>query len=242
MLPKSLQQLTPLLTRRTPSGPSPAFHGSRLRTGSERRDTFVTRAVLVAVLLIVASPGAPSQQSSEGQDSLQVQLSSLEIEKADAVVRRTDFLHRLVPRITFSASLGVKDIVFLDTQSSAPYIFPKDAYRLTMSFSLSEIMNTSDHEIALIEKERRGAEHSILLLRQKSEREKLMRRAGELREEISLAEEEFHLQERILAYNRILFDRGEIKFDALARSELQCLSAREKLIRLKSDLQSVSVN
>jgi hypothetical protein len=228
--------------RCAPSGPGPAFHGSRLRTGSGRRDTFVTRAVLIAVLLTIASPEVLSQQPGEEQDSLQLQLSSLDVEKAEAMVCKTDFWHRLIPRITFSASLGMKDIVFLDTQSSAPYIFPRDAYRLTMSFSLSEIMNRSDHELAMIEKERRSAEHSILLLRQKSQRQNLLRRASALREEISMAEEESHLQERILAYNRILFERGEIKFDALARSELQCLLAKEKLIRLKYDLQSVSVN
>jgi hypothetical protein len=103
-------------------------------------------------------------------------------------------------------------------------------------------MNTSDHEIALLEKERRRAEHSAFLLRQKSENEKLTRHASALREELLLTEQESRIYERILAYNRLLFERGEIKFDALARSELQCLAARQKLSRLRIELESVSVN
>ncbi len=232
----------PHLARWTPSGPSPAFRGPRLRTGSGRRDTSILLAISLTVLVFATCPDAFSQESGNEQDSLLIQLSGLEVEKAEVLIRKTDFWHRLIPRITFSASLGMSDVVFLDPEGASPYIFPKDAYRLTMSFSLSEIMNSSDHEIALIEKERRSAEHKALLLRQKIERERLIRRASALREEILLAEEESRLQERILAYNRLLFERGEIKFDTLARSELQCLSAREKLIRLKSDLQSISVN
>ncbi len=242
MIPAIMRQISSLLTRRTMSGPSPAFPGPRSRPGWGRRDTFVPVALSFTVLMFASCPDAFSQESGNEQDSLQVQLSGLEIEKAEVLVRKTNFRHRLIPRITFSATLGMSDVVFLDPEGAAPYIFPKDAYRLTMSFSLSEIMNTSDHEIAMIEKERRSAEHQALLLRQKIEREKLIRRACALREKFSLAEEESRLQERILSYNRLLFERGEIKFDTLARSELQCLSARQRLIRLKAELQSVSVN
>ena len=208
---------------------------------------FQTLSILF-ILLLYGPNAYPQDQPGAAMltppllDSLQSRLLGLEVGKAELVAEKSDFWHRIIPRVTFSASLGVSDIVFSQTAEPLSYIIPKDAYRLTISLSLSEIMNTADHEIALLERERRGAEHSALLLRQQNERERRTRRASALREELSMLEEELTILERIAAFDRILFEEGKIKFDAYARSQLQIIAARGKIVRLRLEIQDVTVN
>jgi len=207
----------------------------------------LTLAVLFIVLSCVANALSQDQPGTitpvpPSLDSLQSYLLGLEVGKADAVAQRTDFWHRLVPKITFSASLGVSDIAFLHSFESPGYIIPKDAYRLTISLSLSEIISTADHEIALLERERRVAEQSALLLRRQNERERRTRRTAALREELSLLEEELRILQRIAAFNLILFEEGKIKFDSYVRSQLQIIAARQRIVRLRLELEDLTLN
>lgn len=204
-------------------------------------------AALFIVLSCVANALSQDQPGTitpvpPSLDSLQSYLLGLEVGKADAVAQRTDFWHRLVPKITFSASLGVSDIAFTHSLESPSYILPKDAYRLTISLSLSEIINTADHEIALLERERRVAEQSALHLRQQNERERRTRRTAALREELSLLEEELRILERIAAFNLILFEEGKIKYDSYARSQLQIIAARQRIVRIRLELEDLTLN
>ena len=101
----------------------------------------MTRAILpyVPLLLLLAftvfSPQSVCQTPTTGpedlpqsvtiQDSLDLHLLELEIKKARLNATQSDLWHRLIPRISLSASLGVKDIFFIDPNTSLPYVLPQ---------------------------------------------------------------------------------------------------------------------
>jgi hypothetical protein len=172
--------------------------------------------------------------SQPASDSLALELARLEVRRGEESVARTTFLRRLIPRITFTASIGAQGVFFTEGESSLPLIFPKDAYRLTLSLSLSDLLSSREHEEALIDLERARIECAAIGTKQRESDEARHERARLLAIDISSAEAELRLTERLLAYQKLLFDRGEVKFDVLARAELQAIAARLRLGRLRT--------
>ena len=179
------------------------------------------------------------------QDSLQSRIDSLEmasleigLRMADVEASRTDLFHRLIPRVTFSASFGTHGLLF----GEVPVIVPNESYRLTVSFSLDELVNTSRYESAQLSKQKQAIEVMNVALKQKSEHNRRQSRAKALKEQLALLLEELKLQEKIVGFNSMLFDQGAVKFDALARAKLQVISVKQRIGRLLMEIAELSAD
>jgi hypothetical protein len=166
-------------------------------------------------------------------------LLDIEIEKARVQADQTDFWHRLIPEVRFAASIGVRDVVFIDPSAYVPYVWPTDAYRISGSISLSDLFNTNKHTLANLELQKLRARRLLLLERSRKTTTILAAKKRALQSELSLTEEEIGLLRRLAQYTDLLFQQGETKYDALVRSQLQLLNARKTLERLTIQIQEL---
>jgi hypothetical protein len=179
----------------------------------------------------------PGQYQLSREDSLNLKLLDIEIGKAIAQVDQTDFWHRLIPEIRLVASIGVRDVFFIDPAAYVPYIWPTDTYRITGSISLSEVFNSGKHILASLELARLHIQRSKLLEHFRRQASSLAAKRVALQNELSLTAEEIGLHQRLARYTDLLFQQGEIKYDALIRSKLQLLNARKNLEKLAFQIQ-----
>ncbi len=170
-------------------------------------------------------------------DSLELHGLHLRVAEAEDRVHATDFLHRLIPRITFAASFGLRDLLFVDSSDRVPFVIPSDLYRLTVSLSLSDMLSSHEHEAAILEREKRLLDLRSARIRQSVEHRARGERERSLRGELALLEDELEVLSGIHRFQTILFEEGKIQYDALARSELQVIEARVKKHRLLFQLQ-----
>ena len=178
----------------------------------------------------------PSRGDGVGslKDSVDREILKLELVRADLEVSSSDIWHRLVPRITISASLGVGDLLFIDPSAHSPYVIPKDSYRLNLSLSLSDVLDFSKHTRAELERDIASARLRKLDADQAAAREAGRRRHQSADGELALFHEELAIIERIVRYNELLFEEGKIPFDVLARSRLQLIGARKSILQLQA--------
>ena len=223
---------------------STPIHGGALR---KLRIIFLFIAFALSLV-----PGAASAQDSllldaapdiqyTVLDSLHLKLLDLEIEKAKLEVEQSDFWHRFIPQIHATISFGVNDLFFIDPATFNSYVFPNDAYRITLSLSLSELLNFSKQSEAQLKLEQ-------AITTYQSEKEKrilfintLCQQQITLDKLIALAEEEFTIKESIIKFNDLRFQQGKIEYDALVNSKLDLLPAKKTLLQLdkqKKDIQA----
>ena len=185
---------------------------------------------LLLILLIPTLTILRAQQTI--QDSLELHLLDLDIEKARLNAARTDLWHRLIPSVSLSASLGVKDIFFIDPNTSLPYVLPRDVYRLTLTLPLSEILDNSQHALAELQIAQLQAQHARLLDHQQGTRQLLRQKLLSLEAESQLLRDQIRMSEDIIRFRQLLFEQGKLHYDVLVRSHLDLLDARKSLYRL----------
>ena len=180
---------------------------------------------------IVPSDQIPASSSMSLQDSLEVNLLDIEIRKARQAIHQTNIWHRLLPRVSVTASVSAREILWVDPTTSEPAMLPRDAYRLTFTLSLSDLLDDSKHAMAELELERLEAARARLLDRQEKALRLLARRVRASEEEAGMAAEELRLTERIVNYRQLLFDQGKLQFDVLMRSRLDLINAARAVSR-----------
>jgi hypothetical protein len=173
------------------------------------------------------------------EDSLSLMLLDIEIEKARAQADQTAFWHRLIPEIRLVASIGVRDVFFIDPVAYVPYVWPTDTYRIAGSISLSGVFDSGKHTLANLELSRLRIQRSKLLGHFRSQASSLAAKRVALQNEISLTEEEIGLLQILARYTDLLFQQGEAKYDALIRSKLQLLGAQKNLERLTLQVKTI---
>ena len=173
--------------------------------------------------------------SQTSSDSLSLNLLETEIQKAEIAVQQTDLLHRMMPQMHLSASYGIRDIVFYDPSANSPYFIPRDAYRLTLSLSITDLLDGSKHDLALNQRERLRIEYQLGLRKIAESRSARTRKAGLLDAERELLEEELRILEKIEEYTQMLFEKGKVEYDALARCRLQIINVKKNLVRLERE-------
>jgi hypothetical protein len=166
------------------------------------------------------------------QDSLELCLLDIDIATAEQELSRTDLWHSLLPRISLSASIAAKDMIFVDPGTSQPLLLPKDSYRLTVSLSISDFLDRSKHDQAALRLKRLQCQRVEMLDRQVKASQLVMKRLWENAKEIGMAVEELRMIEEIAKYRQLLFDQGKIRFDNLTRARLDLLNAARALTRL----------
>jgi hypothetical protein len=179
-------------------------------------------------------------------DSLSLALLRIEIAKAQERATETNFWRRLIPHANVSASFGMHDIVFVDPTNYVPYILPRDAYRLTVSLSLSDLFNFSTHTQAVLELQRLQTEMTYQKVQKAQSRRSLEEQLSALQDQLVSIEGEMTIIQDLLRFNQLRFQQGKIEFDALARSKLELSAAsrsiqqlrhQEALIKLKLSYQ-----
>ena len=110
-----------------------AFSASGLRQGQVQRSSLSvvgqtvperrvgTGTVLLRTKSDVVNDALPATSSL---DTLELRLLEIEIREREAKVQQTSFFVRLLPQIHFSASYGIRDLMFVDPASFTPYILP----------------------------------------------------------------------------------------------------------------------
>ena len=168
-------------------------------------------------------PGEPDF-FSPGSDSLERLAASFAISRAAGEVAAGDFWHRLIPRVSVEAGIGIRDIAF--TQAGAAYVIPKDSYRLTLGLSLSGLLDGSAHRRAELHLAETEARFELLLRKQLAARAALVRKRSACMAELEALREEIALRESDMACRELLFAQGKADFHAL-------VGARIDLVRLK---------
>ncbi len=165
-------------------------------------------------------------------DSLQLQQIEIDIQKAEEQVSQTNFFHRLIPNMSISASYGIGNLLFIDPSSNATYVMPKDAYRLSLNLSLSELFFSSKHSDAILQLSRLQTEYQHMKYLQEAN---LMAQRLELQsidEKLKLLETKTPVIQDLIRFNEMRFEQGKIEYDALVRTKLE-------LLTLQSDINAL---
>jgi outer membrane protein TolC len=131
--------------------------------------------------------------------------------------------------------------VFIDPTTFTPFLVPRDAYRVTVSLSLSELLNRSQHSLAKLELERLMTERSYRLLQQIQSRATLQHYVTALDEEMACLHEERKIIDELLRFNQLRFEQGKIEFDVLMRSKLELLSVQKAMQRIQQQKSEVQL-
>ena len=188
-----------------------------------------------------SSAGAPPAWG-RAMERFEIQNAELELRKADLTFQSTDFWHRLLPRITVTASFGIRGIAFLDASAPEAVLIPTDMYRLTLSLSLSDLIISTEHERARMMKDQAQIDLSVKKTKQLMDRHLTEARSARLRAELVLIEQELRLTERIHRYYALLFQQGKTSFDMVVRAELRTIEVRQKVMQVRAELTATSVN
>jgi outer membrane protein TolC len=179
------------------------------------------------------------QTPAVSSDSLHLSMLEFNIEQAELEVVQTNFLHRLMPQIHLTGSLGWTEIFFIDPSSSLLTYIPKDAYRLNVTLSVSDILDASGHRAAELKLERMRAELTRLLRQLQSDQAELYREISSLELAAVLDSSELSMKDEVLRFEEIRFAHGQIEFDALIRSRLDVLHAKKNLLQRQRRISDV---
>ena len=142
-----------------------------------------------------------------------------------------------MPRVSVEGGVGLSDIAF--PNAGGTIVLPKDSYRLTLSLSLSSLIEGSVHaraEIGVAESETR---YSMLLQRQALARRALERKKRELEAELAVLRDVLALRGAALACLELLFAQGRADFRALAGSKVELARLRHDASRLAVRIREI---
>ena len=166
-------------------------------------------------------------------DSLELLKLEIDIQKGENQVSQTNFFHRLIPQISISASYGIGNLLFIDPSSSAAYIIPKDAYRLSLSLSLSELLFSSKHSEALLQLTRLTTEYQHMKYLQEATQIALRLELLDIGDKLQSLEKQLSMIQDLIHFNELRFEQGKIEYDALIRTKLEMLSLQSNINALK---------
>jgi outer membrane protein TolC len=178
----------------------------------------------IAVLFCVAN--AVAQDLPSVQDNVPtVQLAIAELRKAEATAGETTFWRRLLPRIQLSATLGTRDLLFSE---SGTLVLPTDSYRMTISLSLSELLDGTPHDVALLNVEE--ARLKVGQARQKQLLDSLHGEANrlDLADQIKFLNQEEGRLAMIVDYYEMLFAQGKVDRLPVERTRIELDRARNE--------------
>lgn len=203
-----------------------------LFTAFGERAAAVRRAFVILGLLACATVTLPSQEPlglADAIDSLRLEALNTRLAQAEEEVRITGFWRRVIPDVTISASFGLRNVFFIDPATLNTIVYPRDAYRLALSLSLSEVLFSPRHAAAQLRLEQVQQEYAMaqreIERRRVMESRRLEGLGGYLREELALNEE-------LVRYDSLRFQQGTISFDAFVQSKLRLLRIRNAVREL----------
>ena len=172
-------------------------------------------------------------------DSIKLRELEIEIEQTQLQVSETNLLHRLFPQIHLSASLGFKDVLFLDPSSQALSVLPKDQYRLSITLSVSDLLDGSKHTRAELRLELLRNNYARMCQHRENVRAKLQRELSGLRELKTLISDQLAIHEEVLRFNDLRFRQGKIEYDVRMRSQLDVANVKKTIFLLDQRIEDV---
>jgi outer membrane protein TolC len=166
-------------------------------------------------------------------DSLQLHLLEIDIQKAEEQLSQTNFFHRLIPNISISASYGIGNLLFIDPSSTTTYVMPRDAYRLSLNLSLSELFFSSKHSDAILQLSRLQTEYQHMKYLQEATQIALRLELQEIGEKLKSLEKQLSMIEDLIHFNELRFEQGKIEYDALLRTKIELLSLQTNINNIK---------
>lgn len=206
----------------------------RLRCGP-RHSARVTWCLVLSTILFTEMGAAQDSRI----DSLGIEQLRLRVREAVISAQGADFLHRLMPRVTFTVSFGVRDMLFVDPSSGQASFLPRDVYRLTLAFPLSDLFDGARHRTALLRKEMAMVDLDMERARQEGRRRDQKMRATALQAELASLLEQRELHQKLERYYSILFEEGKVQFDAAANARIRLLEANLRIARLRAELLTI---
>jgi outer membrane protein TolC len=166
-------------------------------------------------------------------DSLQLHQLEIDIQKAEQQVSQTNFFHRLIPNMNISASYGIGNLLFIDPSSTATYVMPKDAYRLSLNLSISELFFSSKHSDAILQLSRLQTEYQHMKYLQEATQIALRLELQDIGEKLKSLEKQLSMIEDLIHFNELRFEQGKIEYDALLRTKIELLSLQTNINNIK---------
>lgn len=183
----------------------------------------------------IVSGGLSGSGVERTRDSLALCMLDFDIALAEIEERQSSFWFRLIPDVRLSASLGARQQLIPDPSSSSPYVLPQDAWRLTLSLSVTEVFNFDKHSSAYLRRCKLEAQRELTGRIAQGNLQEALRAEQQLRSELETKLEQEKLLADLLRYTELLYDQGETTFDALTRIRLQHLQARQSLRQYQSE-------
>ena len=194
--------------------------------GVVRIDSF---GILPTVAALVALWSPLCAQSIDTTALLQnnFELKRLEAEArlAESEADQTSFWYRLLPRVSVTAHVGQRSILFVDPTN--PWSIPSDAMSAAFTFDIDKILNSIPHEQALI--------------RADMARVQLEKRRSEIIQEISVTRAQLVIIDSLIVvlgmkrdYRQKLVELNEVKYESNK-------SGFENLARARLDLADIEV-
>jgi hypothetical protein len=170
-----------------------------------------------------------------GLDSLERVLASLQVAKAAEAVESSCFWQRLV---SLDGGIGMRDLAFPDA-SGGSLLLPKDSYRLTLSLSLSALIDGSAHTRAELQLAEMKTRFLILLRKQLLARLSLERKRAELSADLEALREEITLRHSAVACQELLFTQGHIDVRTVAAARIDLIRLSHAASRLEARIREL---
>jgi len=166
-------------------------------------------------------------------DSLELHKLEIEIKKAEEQVSQTNFFYRLIPQMNFSISYGIGNLLFIDPTSTTTFIVPRDAYRLSLGFSISDILFSSKHSEAIFQLTKLQTEYTHMKYLQEANQIALRLELYNIDYILKSLGKQLTMIQDIIHFNEMRFEQGKIEFDALIRTKLELLSLQSNINTLE---------
>jgi outer membrane protein TolC len=166
-------------------------------------------------------------------DSLELHQLEIDIQKAEEQATQTNFFHRLIPQVSISASYGIGNLLFIDPTSTTTYIMPKDAYRLSLNLSISDLLFSAKHSEALQQLSRLQTEYQHMKYLQEAHRIALQLELNNIDYQLQSLCKQVSMIQDIIQFSELRFEQGKIEYDALMRTKLEMLSLQSNINALK---------
>jgi len=166
-------------------------------------------------------------------DSLELRKLGIEIQRAEERVSQTNFFHRLIPNISISASYGIGNLLFIDPTSTTTFIVPEDAYRLSLGFSISDLLFSSKHSEAILQLTKLQTEYNHMKYLQEATQIALRLELNNINYMLQSLGKQLSMIKDIIHFNELRFEQGKIEYDAMIRAKLEMLSLQSNINALE---------
>lgn len=127
----------------------------------------------------------------------------------------------------------MRDVVFIDPLTADPYLLPNDAFRLTFSLSVNDVLDFTRHELARLDLQLLEMEYRKNRIEQAQRRRRGAATVARLERQLELLEKEEPLKAKLVNYRELLFHQGKTDYETLIRARLQLLSLERSILQLE---------